>query len=170
PSRKLRALISYLALASQPLTREHSCELFWDIPNDPRGELRWCLSKARAVLDTPGRPRLESVGAAVRLELSDCDVDVIEISRSMQHGPQPLDSDHIRALLKKFSGDFLDGFEIGRNPSFNNWLTAQRRRYRAYHLALLEQLVARLPQGSEESLARLGEWLQLAPFDRRVHE
>ena len=55
PSRKLRALIAYLALAPHPVMRAHLCELLWDIPNDPRGELRWCLSKARALLDDPGR-------------------------------------------------------------------------------------------------------------------
>ena len=38
----------------RPVSRERLCALLWDAPNDPRGELRWCLSKARAVLDQPG--------------------------------------------------------------------------------------------------------------------
>jgi DNA-binding SARP family transcriptional activator len=46
-SRKVRALLGYLALASRPVTRSQICELLWDVPNDPRGELRWCLSKIR---------------------------------------------------------------------------------------------------------------------------
>ena len=57
-SRKVRALIAYLALASRGQTRSHLCELFGDIPSDPRGELRWCLSKARSVLDEPARRRI----------------------------------------------------------------------------------------------------------------
>jgi len=39
-SRKVRALIAYLALAPRANTRSHLCELLWDAPSDPRGELR----------------------------------------------------------------------------------------------------------------------------------
>src|SRR6478609_10103581 len=86
PSRKLRALIAYLALAPHAVSRAHLCELLWDIPNDPRGELRWCLSKARALLDGPGLRRVETVQDAVRLDLSDCRVDVLDIGAAMQDG------------------------------------------------------------------------------------
>ncbi len=55
PSRKLRALLAYLALAREPVSRSQLCELLWDAPSDPRGELRWCLSKLRRLLDSPGR-------------------------------------------------------------------------------------------------------------------
>src|SRR5438105_11244530 len=41
-SRKVRALLAYLALAPNAATRSQLCELLWDVPNDPRGELRWC--------------------------------------------------------------------------------------------------------------------------------
>ena len=47
PSRKVRALIAYLLMAPRPVHRAKLCELFWDVPDDPRGELRWCLSKIR---------------------------------------------------------------------------------------------------------------------------
>ena len=53
PSRKVRALIAYLAMAPRPVHRAKLCELLWDIPNDPRGELRWCLSKIRGLLGDP---------------------------------------------------------------------------------------------------------------------
>ena len=41
PSRKARALLAYLALAPRPVSRSHVCELLWESPDDPRGELRW---------------------------------------------------------------------------------------------------------------------------------
>ena len=53
PSRKVRALIAYLVMAPRPVHRARLCELFWDVPNDPRGELRWCLSKIRGLLGDP---------------------------------------------------------------------------------------------------------------------
>ena len=170
PSRKLRALIAYLALAPHPVQRAHLCELLWDVPNDPRGELRWCLSKARTLLDDPGRRRVETAQDTVRLDLADCQVDAIEIGSAMQQGIARLDIERLRALAGLFAGDFLEGLEIDRNPFFNNWLTAQRRRLRACHAAVLEHLASALPAGSGEVFACLDKWLQLAPFDRRAHE
>ena len=69
-SRKVRALLAYLALAPHAVTRSQLCELLWDVPNDPRGELRWCLSKLRSIVDEPGRRRVETAGDAVRLDLA----------------------------------------------------------------------------------------------------
>ena len=59
-SRKVRALFAYLALAPHAVTRSQLCELLWDVPNDPRGELRWCLSKIRSIVDEPGRRRVDT--------------------------------------------------------------------------------------------------------------
>src|SRR5215831_17640757 len=58
PSRKVRALLGYLALAPRPVLRAHLCELLWDVADDPRSELRWCLTKLRTVIDDAGRRRL----------------------------------------------------------------------------------------------------------------
>ena len=68
-SRNVRALAAYLSLASQAVPRVRLCELLWDVPNDPRGELRWCLSKLRSVFDGPGRRRVDTPGDSVRLDL-----------------------------------------------------------------------------------------------------
>src|SRR5690606_1463118 len=131
--------------APQAPTREHLCELLWDIPNDPRGELRWCLSKARALFDEPGHRRVATLQGTVQLDLRDCYVDVIDIGKAMEQGIDKLDTQRLRSLLSLFSGYFLDRLEIDRNPFFNHWLTAQRRRLRAYHIVILEHLVASLP-------------------------
>jgi DNA-binding SARP family transcriptional activator len=58
PSRKARALLAYLAMAPRPVTREKLCELFWDVANDPKSELRWCLSKLRPLVDGPTTTRV----------------------------------------------------------------------------------------------------------------
>jgi DNA-binding SARP family transcriptional activator len=168
-SRKLRALIAYLALAPHALARSHLCELLWDVPNDPRGELRWCLSKARGLLDEPGSRRIETVHDRVTLDLGDCYVDAIDIGNAMQQGVDSLPTERLRALATLFVGDFLDGLELDRSPLFMSWLTAQRRRFRSCHAAVLEHLVGRLPIGGEESFACLDKWLQLAPFDQHAH-
>ncbi len=48
-SRKTRALFVYLLLCGKPVRRERLCEMFFDIPDDPRAALRWSLSKIRAM-------------------------------------------------------------------------------------------------------------------------
>ncbi|MFL5002756.1 MAG: BTAD domain-containing putative transcriptional regulator [Xanthobacteraceae bacterium] len=167
-SRKVRALLAYLALAPHSLTRSHLCELLWDVPNDPRGELRWCLSKIRSLVDHDFRRRVEARGDAVRLDFSDCSVDAIDVARAAQEGIDTLAPERLRALAVLFNGDFLAGLEVDRSPAFNNWVTAQRRRFRAYHAAVLEHLVRRV--SDDEAFGFLERWLELAPFDPRVHE
>ena len=167
-SRKARALLAYLSLASQPVTRSQLCELLWDVPNDPRGELRWCLTKIRSLVDAPGRRRVEARGEAIGLDLGDCSVDSIEIARATREGLETLSPERLRALAALFNGEFLEGLAIDRSPAFNGWLIAQRRRFRACHAAVLEPLIK--STSDDEAFGYLEKWLELAPFDQRVHE
>jgi TolB-like protein len=166
-SRKVRALFAYLALAPAPILRSRLCELLWDIPNDPRGELRWCLSKIRSIVDDRDRKRVSTQGDTVQLDLTDCSVDAVEIARATDQRIETVASDRLRALLMLFNGDFLEGLEIQRSPVFNGWLTAQRRRFRACHVALLEHLTRGV--SDDDAFGYLDKWLQLAPFDQRAH-
>ena len=158
-SRKVRALFAYLALAPAPILRSRLCELLWDVPNDPRGELRWCLSKIRRIVDDHDRQRVCTRGDTVQLDLTDCSVDAVEIARATAQGIDTVTSDRLRALSMLFNGDFLEGLEIQRSPAFNGWLTAQRRRFRACHAALLEHLTGSVPD--DEAFGYLDKWLQL---------
>lgn len=167
-SRKVRALFAYLALAPLAVSRTQLCELLWDVPNDPRGELRWCLSKIRSIVDEPSRRRVHTREDTIRLDLADCFVDAIEISHAIEEGIETLAPERQRTLSMLFNGDFLEGLEIERSPVFDGWLTAQRRRFRGCHAALLEHLVKSVPD--DERFGYLEKWLQLAPFDRHVHE
>lgn len=168
-SRKVQALFAYLALSPRAVGRSHLCGLFWDVPNDPRGELRWCLTKLRNLLDEPDRPRIETPGDRVALDLSDCVVDAFEVTAAADAGIETLDPARLRTLSALFAGEFMDGLEIDRNPDFGSWLTAQRRRFKACQLAILEHLVRTLPRGSDEAFPLLDRWVELAPYDGRAH-
>lgn len=169
PSRKLRALVAYLALATHPVSRAYLCELLWDLPNDPRGELRWCLSKARALLDDANRRRVQAAQDSVTLDLHDCHVDGVDIEEAMRQGIGNVGVEPLRAMAALFVGEFLEGLHIRSCPMFDSWLVAQRRRFRACQAAVLEHLAALLPDGSEERYDCLDKWLRLAPFDRHAH-
>jgi len=167
-SRKVRALFGYLALAPHAVSRTQLCELFWDGPSDPRGELRWCLSKIRGIVDEPARRRVVTRDDAIAFDLADCSVDALEIARAIGAGVATLGPERLRALHGLYSGDLLQGLEIDGNAVFGNWLVAQRRRFRGYRAALLERLVNTVED--DAIFAYLDEWLELAPFDMRVHE
>lgn len=166
-SRKVRALLAYLALAPRPLSRSHLCELLWDVPNDPRGELRWCLSRIRRLVDSGERQRLRASGDTIWLDLADGFVDALEIAHAFETGVTGLGPKGQRSMALLFDGDFLEGLELDRCPLFSAWLTAQRRRFRACHVALLEQLA----QGADgdEAFKYLDKWRELAPFAQHAH-
>ena len=166
-SRKVRALLAYLALAPHAVARSELCELLWDGPNDPRGELRWCLSKIRSLVEEPRRHRVVTEADTVSLDLAECFVDATEVARAVQ-SIETIALDQLRSLETSFAGDFLGGLDIDGSPAFTGWLGSQRRRFRGCHAALLEQLVSCVPD--EEALGYLEKWLALAPFDQNVHE
>jgi DNA-binding SARP family transcriptional activator len=163
-SRQVRALLAYLALAPRPAGRSQLCELLWNTPDDPRGALRWCLSRLRSVVGA----RVVSADDSIALDLAGCAVDAVEVERAARAGIEALAPERLRELARQFEGDFLEGLEIDRSPAFGSWLTAQRRRFRAVQAALLERLAA--GPDDDEAFGYLDQWLELAPFDRRVHE
>lgn len=167
-SRKARALLAYLAVSPHPATRSQLCDLLWDLPNDPRGELRWCLSKIRGLVDEPGRRRVQAQGDTLRLDVTGCFVDAVAVGRAAQDGFDTLAPERLKALADLIAGDFLAGLEIDRSPAFESWVVAQRRRFRDIHAGLLEHLTGRLPD--DEGRIYLDRWLQLAPFDLLPHQ
>lgn len=167
-SRKARALLAYLALAPKPVGRSRLCELLWSVPNDPRGELRWCLSKIRRILDEPGLRRVETVGDTIRLNLSDCCVDVAEVVRVAEEGIETLDTERLRALSRLFAGEFLDGLEISHSPHYEAWLVAERRQFRDWNAMVLKHLLK--SASDSDALALSEKWLEIAPFDQSAHE
>src|SRR5262245_57349830 len=57
-SKKTRALLAYLVLSDRHHRRERLCSLLWDVADDPRGALRWSLSRLRPLVDIANRPRI----------------------------------------------------------------------------------------------------------------
>jgi TolB-like protein len=123
------------------------------------------------VLDDAGHRRIVSASETVTLDLADVRVDASEIERALQDGIAGLDAERLRALAARFAGEFLEGLEIERSPTFAGWLLAQRRRWRATRIAVLEHLVRHEQERSSDAgVGDLEQWLQLAPLDRRAHE
>ncbi|MSU91107.1 transcriptional regulator [Rhodobacteraceae bacterium 2CG4] len=169
PSRKVRALLGYLAVADNPVGRSRLCEIMGDLPSDPRAELRWYLSKIRAVLDGPGRRRVVTDGDMVSLDLDGAAVDAVEIERAALTGLENTPTPELRRLAPLFAGDFLEGFDLNRSPQLDHWLTTQRSHFRDRHAQVLAGLIGRLPADGAEARALAERWVILAPFEPPAH-
>lgn len=162
-------MLTYLALAPVATNRTRLCDLLWDAPNDPRAELRWCLSKLRALLDDDDCKRVAATGETIALDFGPTSIDANEVLHAIQSDLSTVPLDTLRETEALFDGPFADGLELDGSPEFTNWLAAQRRRFRDVHVRLLEALIARCPTGSLDAFMYIDKWLQLTPFDCRSH-
>lgn len=165
-SRKTCGLLAYLALTRRAARRSRLCELLWDeAANDPRGELRWCLSKLRGLLGDSGGNILVTSGDSVALRLGGWSADAVEVASAMERGVETLSGDELQVLSALYGGELLEGLFIERCPEFNLWLTGQKSRFATFRAALLQRLVESLPAESSQGVAALEKWVEIAPFD-----
>ncbi|MFQ3787183.1 hypothetical protein [Halomonas sp. A29] len=165
PSRKTRALLAYLARHSRPLSREHLCDLLWELPDDPRGSLRWSLSKLRRLVDDPDRHRLRADRLGVSLDASDIDIDVVGLHALCHDGLATADIEVLERAVCRYRGPFLEGLELDRFPDFHGWCLAEREAAMRAQTTLLTTLVGRLADMPERALPHAHAWVRFAPFD-----
>lgn len=154
-SKKTRALLAYLAAEPREHRREALCSLFWNLPDDPKGALRWSLSKLRQIVDEPGRPRLIADRETVRLDLAgaSCDFDKIGMAASD-------DDADILLAVGAMRGEFAPGVDLRGCDEFDSWLAATREDVRQRQLGVWRRLV-------ERSVA---DPVRALPFARRIVE
>lgn len=166
-SQKTRALLAYLAVTGRPQLRERLCRMFWDVTDDPRGALRWSLSKLR-VLDDPGAQRIRADRQSVSFEPAGAHIDAIDVRRATAGGLEGLSVERLHELTAMFRGGFLEGLELPELDAFSAWRVAEREHFRDLHSRLLRELVGRLQPTPEEALPPARELVRLAPDDERA--
>ncbi|MGE0621603.1 MAG: AAA family ATPase [Pseudomonadales bacterium] len=167
PSKKTRALLAYLALHDRAFRREHLCELLWEIPDDPRGSLRWSLSKLRRLVDEDDAPRILADRNTVRLRTDGLGIDVLALKQAAAApGDTPLEQLEAQAL--GYRGTFLEGLELSGFHDFHAWCVAEREACVRAQTALLEALVGRLADEPERALPHARSLAGLAPYDEAV--
>jgi TolB-like protein len=168
PSRKVRALIAYLVMAPRPVHRAKLCELLWDVPDDPRGALRWCLTKIRALLDEPEHRRVKAENDWVSIDTSTIEVDALWVAERVAAATSGRDLDRLKQLAAKFEGEFLEGFEADRIPLFETWLIGERQSFQRFRADVLSRIIALLPR-TDEGLPYIRKRLDLLPYDLAAH-
>ena len=169
PSRKVRALLGFLALAPRPVLRSQLCELLWDVANDPRSELRWCLTKIRGVIDDPQRRRVIADKQSVGIDASDLDIDAIVFGRTIERALDERSLPDLTRLLGMIDGGFLEGLTVDRSPMFDNWLRGQRHKFANWHARALTRIASLLPDDGEEALAVLRKRIDLSQLEDKAH-
>jgi TolB-like protein/Flp pilus assembly protein TadD len=162
-SRKTRALLAYLALTRCPHRREQLCEMFWDVPDDPRGALRWSLSKIRPLVDEPALPRLLADRQTVELRAEALDIDFF--STEVCAGAKAASIDELASAAASFRGPLLADLELPENNGFHSWLLGRREDARRLQTTILRALTERLGATPQEALPYARELVRVDPFD-----
>jgi pimeloyl-ACP methyl ester carboxylesterase len=156
-SRKARALLGFLAATGRPHRRERLCELFWDLPDDPKAALRWSLSKLRKVVDSPERPLIVADRERVLFDTREVEVDIRDIHTRLREAEGLLSAAELEAMARGLEQVLLDGLDGAGDTAFDAWLTAEREDAAAARIAVLRQLT----RHPEVAPAAAKKWLRL---------
>lgn len=168
PSKKTRALLAYLALTGRPHRRERLCELFWELPDDPRGSLRWALSKIRGLVDRPGEPALGADRERVVLARGGIDVDYVEIMQRLRHSPAGGSLDDLQQMAGALALPLLDGLDLPQCEAYQTWLTAEREEIAQARVQLLRRLVDHADASDRQKITWLRQWRGLDPVSAQA--
>ena len=123
-SRKTRALLAYLAVTNQPQSRERICEIFWDVPNDPRGSLRWSLSKVREVFKRSATNPVVASRNTISLRAQSIELDLRSVKAISHRELDALAVADLENLVTLFRADSLTTcpFHAARNSKRGGFL------------------------------------------------
>jgi DNA-binding SARP family transcriptional activator len=167
-SRKTRALLAYLVASGRPQSRRAICELLWEGPDDPRGALRWSLSRLRRALG-PDRARIEAIQDRLGFRPEGVRVDWHAVrdllGRDVEQAPTPV----LRAAASELRGEFLAGLDLEDCFRFGAWCAGEREAARTLRLRVLRTLVDRLTEHPDEALLHARSWTAVDPLGDAGH-
>jgi DNA-binding SARP family transcriptional activator len=168
PSKKTRGLMAYLALSGRPQRRETLCELLWEIPDDPRGSLRWSLSKIRKLVDDEARPRIIADRSTVAFDASDVDIDLRALHDLAENGLAETPTELLARTADAYRGDFLEGLDLPNFHDFYTWCIGEREHAIRSQGRLLRALVERFATEPDRALHYADRLVQLMPLDEEA--
>ena len=103
-SRKARALLAFLIATGRKHRRDRLTELFWDVADDPKGGLRWCLSKIRPLVDEPRTSRILADRETVEFSVEGAHIDLLVLRNNLRNGVSALPLKKLQELAALVSG------------------------------------------------------------------
>jgi pimeloyl-ACP methyl ester carboxylesterase/DNA-binding SARP family transcriptional activator len=164
-SRKTRALLVYLAVTGHPQRRERLCELFWDVPDDPRGALRWSLSRLRAMMEVGGGlSPLMSERDSVWLQTEALRVDILDLQRTLAKAPEMLPTPVLEDAASCLRGAFLPNLDLPACHEYQSWLLTQREDLRMLRVQVAAVLAERLAAEPTAALPHARDLVNADPY------
>jgi DNA-binding SARP family transcriptional activator len=147
--RKALALLVYLAVSSQPHSRDALATMLWPESDgrEGRARLRRTLHRLNQAI---GDDILDSGSEAIRLHpATDIWLDSAAFRQHVTAGLSAAPPDvvapdrlaHLNAAVALYIDDFLAGFTLPDSPAFDEWQFFQRESLRQLYGQTLEQLV-----------------------------
>jgi DNA-binding SARP family transcriptional activator len=168
PSKKTRALLAYLALSTRPSRRDHLCELLWELPDDPRGSLRWSLSKLRRLVDDAECPRIIADRNQVSFDGEGVAIDVTALRALVDHGLDDASTEALQEAAECHQGNFLEGLELTQQHAFYAWCVSERDLVVSAQTRLLEALIGRLADEPDRALPHARALVVRSPYDEAL--
>jgi DNA-binding SARP family transcriptional activator/tetratricopeptide (TPR) repeat protein len=165
PSKKTRALLAYLCLQRRRFRREHLCELLWEIPDDPRGSLRWSLSKLRHLVDDPTHHRIVADRSTVGLDSTGVSIDVCDLRELVAGELTAATTERLEQAAARYRGNFLEDLDFSNFHDFHTWCVAERERSLRDCATLLQELVRRLAGEPERAARHARALVGLFPYE-----
>lgn len=165
PSRKTRALLAYLCLQPRRFSRDHLCQLLWEVPDDPRGSLRWSLSKLRGLLDDDQSQRIQADRGSIGIETAGVSIDMLALRQLVADGVQNKSTAELEAAAARYRGNVLEGLDFSSFHDFHAWCLAEREHSLRDRVALLTELSSRLSGEPERALPHVRALVGLSPYD-----
>jgi DNA-binding SARP family transcriptional activator len=167
-SRQARALLACLATAERPLQRARLCELLWENSPDPRGALRWCLSRLKAVLDAGGAARLVAEDDALWVEPGEWEVDARRL-RDLARAAAGTETALLENAVAELTGPFLADLDLNDAIRFESWRLGEEKSLAQARAVVFAEALGRHAGLPEAKLRLAHVWVQQDPLDERPH-
>jgi len=120
PTRKLWAIVAYLATRAQPQTREKLATLLWENQDEER---------ARANLRQE-LYRLRGMAAEELFEIEPNHLALRGVKSDLEACQQLISQSRHAEALQFFRGEFAQGLSVRGAPAFEDWLTLEREHWK----------------------------------------
>jgi WD40 repeat protein/DNA-binding SARP family transcriptional activator len=175
-TRKVEALLVYVACTARPQPREVLADLLWEERSQERaqGNLRVALASLRKHLEAYVDITRDTValkpGAPVWLDVREVEKGLDEVQA--RGGITSLAAaGHVESILDLYQGDFLEGFSVRQSRAFEEWMLREQERLHHLVVASLHDLVEyELREGNyPEGIAHATRLLELDPLMEAAH-
>ncbi len=164
-SKRTRALLAYLALTNKPHRRDRLCDIFWPTPDDPRGALRWSLSKLRHLINDDGSA-LQADRESIFLSTTNVEIDISTIAEKIKESDITVEK--LTSIYYRLEEPFLSGVDLPNQNLFQNWLVSKRNEVIKMQCKVLSRLANNETLIIFDQLAWSYIWLERSPYDKNA--